>query len=450
MILSVTFSKPSKNCAEILGKPFQKIKIKPVNKNSQISYFAQMFTDKQVFHKSFEESELLSFIETHGGKTFLQCNYKTENEEIIILGNKKGHVSKITKKLNSKNLISDTVTGQEKSAYTTSSDNSYNSFNLFKSLPENLQDSTENRKKRRLLPEGQPVPFLILLGIMTPEGKIISSKYDKFKQINRFLEFIDDIIDEVIESVKRENNDSPTSDDQKLNADAQSILPNGLINQNTNQIRPIRITDFGCGKSYLTFAVYYYLTEIKKIPVSIIGLDLKEDVINYCNTLANKMNFSNLSFEIGNIADYSYKENPDIIITLHACDTATDFALQYAVKHNAKAILSVPCCQHEVNTQLKNQNPALSENSAFSSLLKYGLIKERFSSLITDAIRADYLEKQNYKVQILEFIDMEHTPKNLLIRAVKKSRTDKESCEKAQKRIDSLTSHLHIKPTILS
>jgi len=415
MILSVTFSKPAKICAQILGKPFQKIKIKPINKNSHISYFAEMFTDKQVFHKSFEEEELLSFIETHGGKTFLQCNYKTENEEFTILGNKKGHISKISKKLSSAEISCCAPAKKE------------------------------NRKKSYILPEGQPIPFLILLGIMNSDGKIISSKYDKFKQINRFLEFIDDIIDDVIDSIKTENSAN------KSNENCQNSLK--------DVCRPLNITDFGCGKSYLTFAVYYYLTEIKKIKANIVGLDLKEDVITYCNTLAKKMGFSNLSFSIGNIADYSYKQNPDIIITLHACDTATAFALQYAVSHNAKAILSVPCCQHEINSQLnsqlKNQNPALSENSSFSSLLKYGLIKERFSSLVTDAIRADFLESQNYKVQILEFIDMEHTPKNLLIRAVKKTWSEKTnksseaSINKAKKRIDSLKDALNINPTIL-
>ena len=436
-----------------------------------------MFTEKQVFHKYFNEQELLSFIETHGGKTFLQCNYKTETEEIIILGNKKGHVSKITKKLSitptaSKNSIIKNFSSAEQNfssaEYNSSSSelssaehnsalSGQNNFPLqnFGKVNKQIlaQTNLNNRKKNYLLPEGNPIPFLILLGIMTGEGKIIASKYDKFKQINRFLEFIDDIIDNVINDIsvetfneshnKAEKPDSPISKPVKTSSDVNAK------SQSSNLIRPIQITDFGCGKSYLTFAVYYYLTEIKKIPVNIIGLDLKEDVIAYCNTLAEKMGFSNLHFAIGNIADYKYTQDPDIIITLHACDTATDYALQYAVEHNAKAILSVPCCQHEVNIQLDKQKSTLAENSVFSSLLKYGLIKERFSSLVTDAIRADFLESQNYKVQILEFIDMEHTPKNLLIRAVKKDRQDNESVKKAKKRIETLCGQLNIRPTIL-
>ena len=173
--------------------------------------------------------------------------------------------------------------------------------------------------------------------------------------------------------------------------------------------------DFGCGKSYLTFAVHYFLTEIKKIDVEIIGLDLKKDVIDYCNKITQELGLKGLSFDTGNIADYSYKNAPDIVITLHACDTATDFALDYAVKHNCKAILSVPCCQHEINQQLNKNNVP----DEFRPLLKYGIIKERFATLVTDALRAEYLEFCGYNVQMLEFIDMEHTPKNILIRAVR-------------------------------
>ncbi len=230
---------------------------------------------------------------------------------------------------------------------------------------------------------------------MNSEGKVISSKYDKFRQINRFLEFIDDILKDVTELKKAAGDQSP-----------------------------IRIADFGCGKSYLTFAVHYLLTEIRHIPCQIEGLDLKKDVIAYCNEITKKLGLENLIFHTGNISDYSGKNSPDIVITLHACDTATDFALEYACQRGAKAILSVPCCQHQINTQLQNlpaDKKAELKTSALAPLLKYGLIRERFSALLTDALRGQWLEDQGYSVQLLEFIDMEHTPKNILIRAVRKA-----------------------------
>lgn len=225
---------------------------------------------------------------------------------------------------------------------------------------------------------------------MTKDGKVVAQKYDKFRQINRFLEFINDIIESI----------------EKLNGASYT------------QENPLRIVDFGSGKSYLTFAVYYFLTELKKIPAYITGLDLKEDVIKNCDSLAKKLGCKNLEFKIGNIADYSSEKNPDIIITLHACDTATDFALDYAVKHNAKAILSVPCCQHEINSQLEKQK--IKSESPFASIERFGILRERFAAIATDAIRAELLEQCGYTVQVLEFIDMSHTPKNILIRAVKK------------------------------
>ena len=248
-----------------------------------------------------------------------------------------------------------------------------------------------NKIKKYLLPEGRPVPFLVHLGVMTAEGKVVKSKYDKFRQINRFLEMLDDVLDDV--SRIREGENAPVTPEN-----------------------PLSIVDFGSGKSYLTFAVQHYLTQVKKIPAQIFGLDLKKDVIAYCNQLAQKLNLPNLSFAVGDIASFGEEKHPDIIVTLHACDTATDYALDYAIRRKAKAILSVPCCQHEINSQLSAKSvPA---DSPFAPLLKYGLIKERFSALVTDAIRAELLESKGYKVQILEFIEESATPKNLLIRAV--------------------------------
>lgn len=371
MIISVTLSKPTSKTQELLGNSFEKIKIKVTSASkspkSEIVYFVEMFTKQQVFHQHFTELQLESFLKENIGITFKSCVERTENEIITFLTNKKGKTTK---------LVSPIVQPRNENQ------NQIDKKNTF----------TENNKKKYLLPEGTPVPFLVLLGIMTDEGKVVSNKYDKFKQINRFLEFIDDTVNSI---------------DKKFSAE-----------------NPLRIADFGCGKSYLTFAVHYFLTNIKKIPCEIEGLDLKEDVITYCNKISQKLNLQNLIFHTGNIADYAGKSDPNIIITLHACDTATDFALKYAVQNNADAILSVPCCQHQINSQL-NKLEIDSTNEIFLPLLKYGIIKERFSALLTDALRGEWLENQGYKVQLLEFIDIESTPKNILIRAIKRKNTNK-------------------------
>ena len=362
MIISVTLSKPTGEVEKKLGKAYQKIKIKLVNTADGASYQAEMFTKTQVFHQKMSETELEKFLSDNVGITFKNCVKRTDTEEITLLTNKKGKTTQLIKKL---------------SAPAASTP--------LKILPA--------KKKNYLLPEGTPIPFLVLLGIMTDEGKVIANRYDKFRQINRFLEFIDDVLPE--------------------------------FSAKTSAGEPLRIADFGCGKSYLTFAVHYFLTEIRRIPCEIEGLDLKEEVISYCNDMTQKLGLKGLIFHTGNIADYSGKNSPDIVITLHACDTATDYALKYAVERGAHAILSVPCCQHQLNTQLQNRgkpNGATGEvPPEFETLLKWGIIREKFSSLVTDALRGEWLEQQGYKVQMLEFIDMEHTPKNILIRAVKKN-----------------------------
>ena len=371
MILSVTLSKPAGNVEEKLGREYLKIKFKLMNSADGASYMAEMFTKTQVFHQKMSEAELEEFLAANVGTSFKNCVKRTENEEITLLTNKKGKTTELRKKLQ--------AAGQAQPS--------------LKILPA--------KKKNYLLPEGVPVPFLVLLGIMNDEGKVISSRYDKFRQINRFLEFINDILPE--------------------------------FSDKTAAGEPLRIADFGCGKSYLTFAVHYFLTEIKKIPCEIEGLDLKEEVITYCNDMAAKLGLKGLIFHTGNIADYSGEKAPDIVITLHACDTATDYALQYAVERGARAILSVPCCQHQINTQLQMRGKAggaVGEVPAeFEPLLKWGIIREKFSSLVTDALRGEWLEAQGYKVQMLEFIDMEHTPKNILIRAIKRNASHNADCE---------------------
>ena len=352
MILSVSFSKPCSTVNEAMGRNYKKIKVKIENSEGKTGYYAEMFTEKQVFHKHFTEGELEAFIKLHAGTTFKNCIERTDTEEITILANKKGKITRLVKKIEA---------------------------------PASVQTATE---KNYIIKEGVPVPFLVVLGVMTAEGKVVASRYSKFRQINRFLEFVDDVLPYVV-----------------------------------SEGQPVRVADFGCGKSYLTFAVHYFLTEIKKVPCQIEGLDLKKDVIDFCNQTAAKLGLENLNFRVGNISDYSGAADPDIVMTLHACDTATDFALQYAVGRNAKAILSVPCCQHQINTQITNNRKGKIKqpDSPLEPILKHGLLREKFSSLLTDALRAEWLEQQGYKVQLLEFIDEEHTPKNILIRAVKKS-----------------------------
>lgn len=382
MIISCTFSKPAKNIEEILDRPYLRIKAQAANNSNKTMYYIEKFTKTQAFHEQKTEEELNEFIKTHAGTTFKNCILRTDTEEITYLGNKKGNVTKLAKKLTNEN--------RQKNS--------------------NIIWKNGGRQKNYLIPEGNPVPFMVLLGLMTSDGKVISSKYDKFRQINRFLEFINDILPEI---------------------------------QNHTENKTLKIADFGCGKSYLTFAVHYFLTEIKHLEVEIIGLDLKKDVIEYCNKIATQLNLKGIKFDTGNIADYNYQNEPDIVITLHACDTATDFALNYAVKHNCKAILSVPCCQHEINSQL-NKNSVPEE---FKPLLKYGIIKERFAALATDALRGELLENAGYNVQLLEFIDMEHTAKNILIRAVKKSENPLSAPQKPAA-AEKLITALNISPTL--
>ena len=263
-------------------------------------------------------------------------------------------------------------------------------------------DMSHNRTKKYILKEGVAVPFLVDLGVQTREGQIVKSRYDKFKQINRYLEFVEDIL--------------PT----------------------LNKKGTIHIIDFGCGKSYLTFALYYYLHELKNMDVQITGLDLKTDVINHCNLLAESYGYENLRFYQGDISTFKGEEDIDMVVTLHACDTATDYAIEKAVTWNARVIFTVPCCQHEVNKQI--------ENEMLAPVLKYGLLKERMAALITDGVRANLLEEWGYDTQILEFIDMEHTPKNILIRAVK--REGKAASTHKDTQVDQMTRALKIETTL--
>ena len=319
-----------------------RVRIRPVELKGKICYQASSTVGQKVFHSNYTREEILSYIEQSLAGDYSQLQVQGRCADGSVLVSKKG-----------RQTIKEKTHAVKKAARILS----------------------HNRVKQYILPEGRPVPFLVDLGVMSPEGKVHDSAYDKYKQINRFLEFIEDIL-------------------PKLSRE-----------------REITILDFGCGKSYLTFAMYYFLRELRGYDVNIIGLDLKEDVIENCSRLAESYGYDKLHFLQGDIAGYEGLHKVDMVVTLHACDRATDYALAKAVEWDADVILSIPCCQHELNEKISSE--------LLEPVLKYGLLKERISALLTDGIRANLLESRGYSTQILEFIDMEHTPKNLLIRAVK-------------------------------
>ena len=339
-----------------------KIKIRPVMLKDRLHYQVSEYIGNQIFHANYIQEELLNLLPNWFEGLFHQAEIVTKKGNVILLISKKGKVT-VTNKMNKKQVTTDAV--------------NQSSAELENEL------LTHNKKKNYILQENVPLPFLIDLGVMTKEGKVVKAKSDKFKQINRFLEFVED------------------------------ILPH------LDKGRVLTILDFGCGKSYLTFALYYYLRILKGYQINMIGLDLKADVISHCNKLTEIYGYDKLQFLVGDIASYKDKSSVDMVVTLHACDTATDYALFKAVNWGAQVILSVPCCQHELNQQIKSDT--------LKPILKYGIVKERMAALITDALRAELLEQKGYRVQLLEFIDMEHTPKNILIRAVKRNNTQQES-----------------------
>lgn len=345
-----------------------KVRVRPVALKGELKFQAEELAGNQAFHHNFSDKELKDYGKQLLAGRFRQAEVYSKLGSATVLVGKKGTV---TVKVKRKEQI----------------------------LPEGEVQLFHNRQKRYVLEEGTPVPFLMDLGVMTAEGKVVRTRYDKFRQINRFLEFIEDILPKLTKT--RENT----------------------------------ILDFGCGKSYLTFAMYHYLKQVKGYPIRVIGLDLKKDVIARCNLLAEKYGYDRLSFYHGDIADYEDVDQVDMVVTLHACDTATDYALAKAVRWNAKVILSVPCCQHELNRQM--------ENHLMKAVFRYGVIKERMAALYTDALRAELLEAEGYRTQILEFIDIEHTPKNLLIRAVKEGKKKENRQE-----IQQIMEFLGVNPTL--
>lgn len=341
---------------------------KIVISRQKTGYQAEKFTDKQAFHDNVRESELPDYCEKFLREGYMQLNAFTGTLELAIKISKKGKVFLSSSKF----------------------------ANQLKVKTEN------NRKKQYYLEEGTVIPPLVDMGVFTKEGKVVNSMYDKYRQINKFIQFIE-------EAVEKEG------------------------------LKSLNIVDFGCGKSYLTFVVYYYLTYVKGLEISMTGLDLKEDVIKKCQATARKYGYENLNFQVGDVAEYESDKPIDMVITLHACDTATDYAIYNAIKWDSKIIISVPCCQHELNSQIKSEQ--------FEILTRYGLLKERTAAIMTDAIRANLLEYSGYKTQILEFIDFTHTPKNLLIRAVK-SNISREHRDRMLKEADNIIEEFNLSPTL--
>lgn len=401
--MSATLSKPTGQVETILGKKYERVKIRFKGGTSS-PYFAEFFTDKQSFHKNWTEAELEEFLSANIGAAFKNCVERTEDKEITFLTNKKGETRRLEKRLYVKPLSAQAAKSLQ--------DHNGGNQNVFQ---DHNGGGAFNRKKNYIIQEGSPVPFLQALGVMTDAGKVVAAKYDKFRQINRFLELLDDVLPAVLQARSQDQEGG----DQKALQDQEGGAVSGVATV------PLQILDFGSGKSYLTFAVQYFLERVKEIPCHITGVDLKKDVVESCASLARRLGISNMDFVCGDIASYAGTP-PDIVITLHACDTATDYALAFAVEQKAKAILSVPCCQKEINSQLRKDS-----NAQFAALLKRGIFRERFSALLTDAVRAQLLEERGYNVQVLEFIDMDGTPKNLMIRAVLKGAAS-QACDKSQ------------------
>jgi len=332
--------------AELLKVSITPVKIKDII----LLQFTYHYQNRQI-HKNLDFSEALPRMEEMFLSDFRQLVIFNRNSDIQVKVNKKGKIQ------------------------------------IFRNKPTKVsRDLAHDRKKNYILKEGKTYPFLVEIGVMNDEGIVFTSKKDKFRQINKFLEIVDSTIN------------------------------------NLPEMKDMNIVDFGCGKSYLTFALHYYLTEIKGIKTSITGLDLKSDVVENCNGITKKLGLENLVFKNMDIKDFVPSGDIDMIVSLHACDTATDIAIAKGIMWNAKLILSVPCCQHELFKMIRS--------SQMNSLTRHGILKERLSAMITDSLRAEILEIMGYDTSIIEFIDMEHTPKNLMIRALYKDKKNYEALKR--------------------
>lgn len=334
-----------------------RVNIRPLLMKSGRAYQVERFRDNKAYHQNLDEKALLALFSEELDGRFRQVLIVTEGES---------------------------------AQYCLKRDGSYKRTGGGASVARPGGISGHNREKEYILKEGENIPALVDLGVFTPDFRVVKAKYDKYKQINRFVELVD-----------------------------QTFRKSGK--------KSITILDFGCGKSYLTFILYYYFSVKKGMDVRIIGYDLKEDVVERCGAVAEKYGYGGLTFVRADVTkDALYEEKIDMVVTLHACDTATDYALNYAVEHGAEYIFSVPCCQHEINSTIK-------KGGELDVFLRHGIIKERMSALLTDAIRAEVLEDMGYKVELIEFIDFEHSPKNIMIRAEKRGKTSRRGRECAQR-----------------
>ncbi len=340
---SIVISQKRKN-SEIT---YNKVVVKPFSKKGETVYQLSCYEDKKVYHKNLNHENMCSYVIELITIDFAQCVVFSADADYHILSKK------------------------DKLAIKTSA------------ATKKVGNMEHNRKKNYLIAEDENADFLVELGIVGKNGRVKNDMYAKFRQINRYLEFISDIV---------------------------SVF---------DKDKTIRIVDFGCGKAYLSFALYYYLKKKSDLNVEIIGLDLKKDVVNFCENLARKLGYDGLTFKYGDIGQYNSDDPFDMVISLHACDTATDEAIYKGILWKSKVILAVPCCQHELNPQLKN-----AENNG---ILRYGLMRERFATIVTDTYRALLLETVGYKTEIAEFIETEHTPKNVLIKAVHTGKVSKKS-----------------------
>lgn len=319
----------------------QKVTVRPVRMKGKLAYQVERFRDNKAFHQNLDDTALFSLVDNE-----LEGRYR----QVLIVGER------------------------ESAQYVLRQKGGYKKTGRSASMPRPGGDQTHNRAKEYILREGENIPALVDLGVFTPDFRIVRSKYDKYKQINRFVELVD----------------------QELGR---------------YEGREIRILDFGCGKSYLSFILYYYFVVKRGIRAQIIGYDLKADVVEHCNQIAEKYGYAGLRFQVADVTrDALSEEAIDMVVTLHACDTATDYALDYAIRRKVKHIFSVPCCQHEVNGSIH-------KGGQLDLLLNHGIIRERLCALLTDSIRAAVLEARGYELDMIEFIDFAHSPKNIMLRA---------------------------------
>lgn len=298
-------------------------------------YQITKYTNTQAFHTNVEEKELVDLL-LPIINNYKQIDGKTEKGNYNIRINKRNNVLRRFNEVNNKSI-----------------------------------SKSHNRKKNYIIGDYENMMILKDLDIITQENTIAAPMRDKFRQINKYVELVDDLISK-------------------------------------DKIEKLKIVDFGSVKSYLTFVLYHYLTYTRKIDTEIVGVDLKESVIKDNINLAQKYNYEKLSFVYGDINDIEV-DDVDMVISLHACDIATDYALNKALEWESKYIIAVPCCQNELYKQLKS--------NSFSGMIKYGVVKERISAIITDTVRANVLEYSGYNTQVIEYIDSDHSLKNLMIRA---------------------------------